>query len=601
MFRKYRNLIVLVAAFLIMAGSAQAELFKSLECGLSFEYSQDLEPNVLGSTIIEFSGPENVKVLIYKFDKSREIATVDDLILLMETSLEKVDPLFVILSSENKNNNGVDIIEKRYSYAVENEYSSDTMDMRNLYFGNGDTLELISFISEDYYYDRADKMYFTNIVDSLNIFLIDETLSENIPGFPKITPTKIWSSPLLADIDGDGSLEIIVGTNDNKLYAWKKDGSNAQGFPYTTGDQIRSSPAGGDVNGDGVEDIVVGSDDGKLYVLNGDGSDQPGFPKKTEGCVRSSPALGDINGDGFLEIFFGSMDTGIYAFSKDGFVVCGFPIITGNSNIGGIWSSPALGDINGDGKLEIVIGTTRTEEGYILNILPIDISSGKIFALNFQGNAIDGFPVSLCTGIPGTTIGYSSPVLADLDGDGLFEIIFGSSDGLNCLAPDGEEMPGFPITTDGSLQDSFIAVGDLEEDGSPEIVSGCRDGRLYVWRSNGSNYPGFPIQTGGFVRHVTLGDIDNDGKQEILGGSSDNRVYAWKLDGSVVSGFPKVTLDDIETAPTLGDLEGDGSLELAVGSNDGSLYVWMISQSFGKLQWPMTRQNPQHTGVYKPN
>jgi hypothetical protein len=69
------------------------------------------------------------------------------------------------------------------------------------------------------------------------------------------------------------------------------------------------------------------------------------------------------------------------------------------------------------------------------------------------------------------------------------------------------------------------------------------------------------------------------------------------LNGTEVEGFPKVTLDDIETAPTLADLENDGTLELVVGSNDGQLYAWRISDKYGKLAWPMIMQNLQHTGV----
>jgi WD40 repeat protein len=399
----------------------------------------------------------------------------------------------------------------------------------------------------------------------------------------------------MVDINGDGSKEIIVGTYEGKLHAWNKDGAELNGFPFKAEDKIGSSPAMGDINGDKKNEIVFGSDDGMLYVLNGNGSSLPGFPKATEGSIRSSPALGDLNGDGSLEIVVGSLDTGLYSIGKDGSIVCGFPVITGSSSIGGIYSSPALGDIDGDGSLDIAIGETKYEEA-LSSILGSRVSSGRVFAVNGKGEAIDGFPDGL--GI-GNIVGFSSPVLADINGDGSLEIMVGSADGLHCLDAKGVSMPGFPVKTDGSLQDNFIAVGDLDGDGKLEIVSGCTDGRLYVWRSDGSAYPGFPIQTAGFLRHMTLGDIDKDGKQEILGGSTDNRVHAWKLDGSEVAGFPKVTLGDVKTAPTLGDLNGDGSLELAVGSNDGSLYVWKISQSYGKLQWPMIQQNPEHTGVFK--
>ena len=151
----------------------------------------------------------------------------------------------------------------------------------------------------------------------------------------------------------------------------------------------------------------------------------------------------------------------------------------------------------------------------------------------------------------------------------------------------------------GWLSDSFIAIGDLNRDKRLEIAACAFDGRLYVWQSDGSELPGFPIQTGGYMRHITLGDIDGDGMQEILGGSTDNRVHAWRIDGNEVAGFPKVTMDDVSAAPTLGDLEGDGSLEMVVGSDDGGMYAWRISENYGGLDWPMVRQNANHTGALK--
>jgi WD40 repeat protein len=130
-----------------------------------------------------------------------------------------------------------------------------------------------------------------------------------------------------------------------------------------------------------------------------------------------------------------------------------------------------------------------------------------------------------------------------------------------------------------------------------EIVAGSVDGKLYVWKSDGSDYPGFPIQTGGWLRHVSLGDINNDGKQEILGGSTDNRVHCYTLDGKEAAAFPKITMDDIGTAPTLADLDKDGNLELIVGSDDNGLYVWRLQGKYGELEWPMFRQNARHTGL----
>lgn len=592
----YSGLIVLAVALIITAGAAHGELFKSLECGISFDYPQDLKPSFETGSIA-FKGPEGFSFSFSRSKMGKNLGSVEDLVLQTEKICRNSDPLFEVLESKKRILDGKAAIDKKYLIHLKNSKGEFVAYYwRSVYFKNGNYLILLIASAEDYYYSEANTTYITPLIDSLEIFAINEDLEENIPGFPKQTAEIIWSSPLLADINGDKLLEIIVGTNEGKLHVWDKDGNELNGFPFKADDIIRSSPAAGDVDGDGKSEIVFGSDNGKLYVLREDGSDLSGFPKSTEGGIYSSPALGDIDDDGSLEIAVGSMDTGLYAWKKDGSLVCGFPVITGSCGYG-LWSSPALADLDQDGNLDVVVGATKYEEN-LASILKSEVYSGRVFAVNGSGEAIDGFPVGL--GVDNKVI-YSSPVLADIDGDGSMDIVIGSTEGLHCLNADGDSLPGFPAETEKSLRNSFIAVGDLEDDGKLEIVSGCYDGRLYVWRNDGSSYPGFPIQTGGLVKHVTLADINNDGKQEILGGSSDNRVHAWKLDGSEVSGFPKVTLGNIETSPTVGDLEGDGSLELAVGSNDGSLYVWRISQSYGKLDWPMVRQNPQHTGVFKPS
>jgi WD40 repeat protein len=589
-------LSVLAAVIFFMAGAANGEVLKNLEYGISFDYADDLTPDMSGD-VKTIYGTDGVIIDFFGVKISKNLGTIQDLANSLEKILSPQYSDFQISDGKEVTIDGIKGIAKQCSFNTKDS-QGDVVAKKGkvIYLKNDNYLIYLFLRANDYYYDKADKFYFTPLVDSLKIEAVDETQEENIPGFPKLIAKMILSSPIFADITGDKSLEVIACTNERKLYAWSKDGKIVKGFPFKAEDAIVSSPAAGDINGDGKSEIVFGSDDKKLYVLNGNGSLLSGFPKITEGAIRSSPALGDLDGDGALEIAVGSLDSGLYAIKRDGKLVCGFPAITGQSTLflRGIWSSPAIGDINGDSRLEVVVGTTKYEWD-LSSEAGKQISSGRVFAVNGKGETIEGFPSSLGEG---NQIGYSSPVLADINGNGKLEIIVGAKDGLHCLNAVGDSEPGFPVETGGPLQDNFIAVGDLEGDGKLEIVSGCPDGKLYAWRNDGSNYPGFPIQTGGWLRHISLADIDKDGKQEILGGSNDNRVHAWKLDGSEAKGFPKVTMGNVGTAPTVGDLEGDGTLELAIASNDGNLYVWRISQSYGKLDWPVARQNPQHTGVF---
>ncbi|MEW5767718.1 MAG: FG-GAP-like repeat-containing protein, partial [bacterium] len=282
------------------------------------------------------------------------------------------------------------------------------------------------------------------------------------PGFPVKTNGGVSSSPALGDINGDGRLEIVVGSNDNKVYAWNDEGSLVTGFPVGTGGAVGSSPALGDIDGDGRLEIVVGSNDNKVYAWNDEGSLVPGFPVDTGWIINSSPALGDIDGDGRLEIVVGSNNNKVYAWNDDGSLVPGFPVDTG-------WiinSSPALGDIDGDGRLEIVVGS----------------DGDRVYAWNDDGSLVPGFPVGA-----GGAVG-SSLALGDIDRDGRLEIVVGSYDNkVYAWNDEGSLVPGFPVDTRGAVNSS-PALGDIDQDGRLEIVVGSDDGYVYCWQMESNSY-----------------------------------------------------------------------------------------------------------------
>jgi len=584
---------LLLSVALLPSGSAQTEELNSLEYGFSVEYPRELDVSIytpssatgIEDAVVGFSAPNLMQ--IYVGVSEYRGLSLERFASRAESDYEESGDNFEVLSTATREINGLAALEREYLL----EEDTSTYLIKDVFLEGEDLLYHISCRADQSDYRRADILYFRSFIGSFLIVPIDETVT----GDWIQTAKPIWSSPALADIDGDEELEIVVGTNEGKLYVFNQDGSKVRGFPTTADNYIRSSPAVEDIDGDGSLDIVVGSDDDNLYAWDNEGNLLEGFPKLTSNDVVSSPTTGDLDGDGSIEIVVGSKDRGIYAWHSDGSPVCGFPIITANS----VWSSPALADLNGDGDLEVVISSEELGPDIIAMLL--GAYTGKVYVVDFLGCSIPGFPADLSSpafpDLTGSSVGYSSPVLADLNDDGHLDIIMGVADGVHVLNWKGKELLNFPRKTSGSLEDSFMAVGDIDGDESLEIVAGGTDGRLYVWQNDGSDYPGFPIQTGGYVKHIALGDIDGDGEQEIIGGSRDNRVHAWKLDGTELSGFPKVTLGDVDTTPALDDIDGDGTLEMVAGSNDARVYIWEISDAFGDLEWPMIRQNLCHTGT----
>lgn len=441
--------------------------------------------------------------------------------------------------------------------------------------------------------------------------------------------------------------------------------SEGAGYPIDVPVETSSHPAVGDVNGDGVLDVVLAAnylyvwDAGGVELRDGDGDPQTlgPFNNLSGDWGPAGVALANLTAMPGLEIV-ASYRTGkkIYVYQGDGSVAPGWPQTMSNWN----WATPAVGDIDGNGDLEIVVNT-------------ID---GRLYVWNHDGTEFrdgDGNPATV--GVfqlrAGETYSFSSPTLADLDGDGGAEIIFGTRyrdtstvDYMHALRHDGTQPPGWPVplTVYGEVACS-AAVGDIDQDGSPEVVFVSENDRLHVLRPNGAEMSPFPIS---FVSNCSpygvscpspaLADFDHDGKLEIvavsvtnpttasirvittagadlagwprpvagnsesspvvaditgdgeldvlfgIGGGSDstpNYLYAFRHNGGAVPGFPLVLSGPIRPAPFLTDLDGDGGIDIVYGGWDLQMHVWDLPSAYlpARAPWPTFKGNPLRTGV----
>jgi len=283
--------------------------------------------------------------------------------------------------------------------------------------------------------------------------------ADPLDSFPVFTQGPIFSSPTLADIDGDDTLEIMVACDDKKLYAWRYNGSLVAGYPKDLAMETRATPSVAELyaNSPGSE-IVILSGDSRVFALADSGKDISGFPALMPWVdwVSASTAIGDINRDGSPEIVACPKNQ-ITVMDKFGRIVFGWPVAHDQTAI----ASPALGDLDGDGYLEIVVAIGT-----------------KLYAYNYNGTLISGFPQVISESLNV----QSSPVLADVDNDGLPEIVIGSPDGrVYALNGNGTNVAGFPLTAGGKIYSTPL-LADLDGDSSDiELVIGCDDGNLYAW------------------------------------------------------------------------------------------------------------------------
>jgi hypothetical protein len=446
-------------------------------------------------------------------------------------------------------------------------------------------VEGVSYFADAGLEDRTRYYYYVVAVDSSgNASLSSPVLSistnpPSLTGWPLATSAAIYSSAVVVDLDGDGSNEILVASEE--LYAWHADGMEVRdgdGDPRTGGIFIvdgqggyRSTPAVGEVDGDSGVEIVaaawadVGTGGGAAYevfVWNGeDGSVVSGWPVTTGKFCWASPALADLDNDGRNEVIIPCADGKLYCWSYNGSEFIDGdddPLTVGVfADLGTPWvyASPAIADIDGDGDLEI-LQPAATE---------------SVYCFNADGSNVPGWPISI--GVKA----YGSPAVGDVDGDGDLEIAIMSLSWYVWLFDhEGNALAGWPqlIASSGDFPPSPV-LADITGDGFLELVQVGSDGEIRIWDYQGNTIAGWPQFLGTSVKSSpAIANIDADPDLELIVGSDSGKLFALNLDGTIVDGWPIQTGADLYGSPTVADVDGDGDLEVVIGGMDTGVYVW---------------------------
>jgi len=442
----------------------------------------------------------------------------------------------------------------------------------------------------------------------------------------------VTTSIVLADFDGDGDLDLLAGNalvtspmlgGQNRLY-WN-DGSGR--FTENTVSRIplvfdnTTSLQVGDVDGDGDLDIAIGNwiEPTRLYLNNGAGvfvvAPATRFPVVV--AQTGALSLGDVDGDGFLDLVIGVFGGQNRLLRNQG--TGSFTDVTSSQLPAVVDStrSVALGDVNGDGALDLVVGNEFQNRIYLnngagiftevtLNWMPYDnrpvlgIALGDVDGDGDLDMVLVGWGQSrLYTNVGGimfvdTTASSMPPlsdagqqvVLVDLDGDGSLDF-FSSNHGPNRILWNG----GLGTFRDGNAtsvpreQSAIVSMvlGDVDGDGDLDLLQGSFSDRnqLYLNDGNGrfAQAPAgqFPLVPFVFTSSVALGDIDGDGDLDVIYGNSEISPYrpgqgnfVYLNDGfgrfTDVSGSHLPANTDLTSAVALGDVDGDGMLDVVFGN-----------------------------------
>ena len=402
--------------------------------------------------------------------------------------------------------------------------------------------------------------------------------------------SRVWPGVAVADLTGDGTLEVIVGRGGDQLTVYDRFGSEVwTRNPFGNG-EVRTL-AVEDLETDGQLEIIVGRASGgatkQLNVFEADGSVRAGWPARRDGepgygwgMYNENVTVGDLDGDGFKEII-GPTDThyitaldrngdqlpanAIYGsgevWSQVGVHVDHAADLRGYANCGTEHrpnfanAAPAIADVDDDGSREIIVvgdvyncaaGDGPGDLYYTPWILNLDRTRWSGAGYNWTVVPVPGpgsGPLSQDYNVIENSV--TNAVIADLDSDGLKEILYPSYDGkVHAVWLDKTEHGNWPYQVPGSgiRFASEPIVADLDNNGQAEVIftswpekDGNQVGQLHIVDYLGNQLHALDLPApfsgdwNGGLGAPTIANIDADADMELVIGTAHSGVVAYDL------------------------------------------------------------------------
>jgi len=466
-----------------------------------------------------------------------------------------------------------------------------------------------------------------------------------------------YSSPAVADLDDDGTMEVIAGAY--SVFVLNGEDGTEQWTDNPTGDRVWPGVVVADIDDDGDLEIITAQGGGYLNVL--DHAGDAVWTRQPVSNELRGLSVYDLDDDGTLEIVvtgavYGKVNTWVY--EHNGSVRTGWPQL--NNDSGYAWGvfndNAAIGDLDDDGMGEIVVPSD------VHYICAYEANGVQIPAHGMYGGKAWGkvgvwedLDVELrgwgeCKPAYGRAERYrpnfadGPAAIADMNGDGVVEVV-ATGNVYDCIPGYPSKYMGVyifnadrsrfnaggydwyttvPVDTGAPLSEDWTviesaqpnpALADLDGDGELEILYASYDGRVHAFwldKTEHGNWP-YAVYTGGpyrFASEPTVADLDNDGLAEVIfaswvqkGSYQTGKLHILDYQGNMVyevslpAAYGSPNWNGALAAPTLANIDSDADLEVVLNTaHSGFVAYELPGTASARVLWGTGRGNYQRTG-----
>ncbi|MBN1993931.1 MAG: VCBS repeat-containing protein [Anaerolineae bacterium] len=465
-----------------------------------------------------------------------------------------------------------------------------------------------------------------------------------------------YASPAVADLDNDGTMEVIGGAY--TVFILNGEDGTVQQSVDTPGSRVWPGVVVADIDGDTDLEIVTAQGDGYLNVLNHTGSLV--WTRQPSSSELRGLSVYDLDGDGTLEIIVTAAvgsKTNTWVYKHDGALRSGWPQLSDDSGYAwGVFNdNAAVGDLDGDGTGEIVI---PSDVHYICAYEP---DGSQIPAHSMYGGkgwgkvgVWESLTVELrgwgeCNGVRAesyrTNFAHGPAVIADVNGDGALEVVAtgnvydcnvghppGKYNGVYVFNADrsrfnagGYDWQTVPVDTGAPLTEDYNIIennqpnpvtADLDGDGKLEILYSSYDGRVHVFWPDKTEHHAWPyaVYSGSrpyrFASEPVVADLDADGYAEVIfaswvekGSNQTGKLHILNYQGTPLRevdlplAFGSADWNGALAAPTLANIDSDADLEVVLNTAHAGFVAYDLpGTANAHILWGTGRGNYRRTG-----